>query len=57
MVQEVRKTKRKNAQKNTSASQKEQTLAKEEGKGGTQKENVNQKEDNNVEKSHKAVVS
>lgn len=56
MVQEVKKTKRKNAQKHTSGSQKEQTLVKEEG-GGTQKENTFQKEESKVEKSNKPIES
>lgn len=57
MVQEVKKMKRKNAQKNISTSQKEQTVVKEDRGGGTQKENANQKEDSNVEKLHKPIES
>lgn len=56
MVQEVKKTKRKNAQKSTSGSQKEQILVKEEG-GSTQKENASQKVESKVDKSSKLVES
>ncbi|EFN82412.1 2-oxoglutarate and iron-dependent oxygenase domain-containing protein 3 [Harpegnathos saltator] len=47
MVQEVKKMKRKNAQKN--ASQKEQALGKEEA-GGTPKKNTKQKEENKIQR-------